>query len=214
MRFEHLQEAIGKTQCLLKFMKVQIIVHEDKLEHGCHTRKQRFLKDIVLRRSYSSEDLRSYALCKAGSGSEEQDRKMKDLVAKFERLDLVQVEGAPFNIVQMAAKQKKKRKVDQQVQVNSFKRSELLAQFGRGLPKSPKASEAATSTTENEKTDAALVGKAAQEGALDAPDYLANIIQNEVGEDHLLKEIISKKESPFLDIEQMAMEIQDSQELF
>lgn len=71
VRFEHLQEAIGKTQCLLNFMKVQIIVHEEKLNKSCQTRRQQFLKDIVLRRSYSSGDVRSYALCKAKTGEEE-----------------------------------------------------------------------------------------------------------------------------------------------
>lgn len=83
---------------------------------------------------------------------------------------------------------------------------------------STKASEA-TSTTDHEQKDLPVAGAAAREGpqsqAYDAaaPDHLASIIQKEVEQDHLLKEIVGKKDSPLFDIEQTAMDLKDSEEL-
>lgn len=82
VRYEYLQETINKLQSLLKFMNVQILVHQDRLEQSCKKRRKAFLKDIVLRRTYSADDFRSYKLCKAKVSNEGDE--------KFVRLNLQQ----------------------------------------------------------------------------------------------------------------------------
>lgn len=59
------------------------------------------MKDIVLRRNYSVDDRRCYAICKGLGADDYLESRVKGPLQRFSRLDLTQLEDAPFQLVQV-----------------------------------------------------------------------------------------------------------------